>query len=123
MIQHGKAELLTLVESASLAEDFQSIAQDIRFFQLGAMQIKYTGATSATGKFIPQASIDLVNWCDLIDPDDCATTSLADNCAFYAFDVAPFPYIRITYTKGSNVGGAFTVKTFWKKSNTGNAGG
>lgn len=120
-LQNGQAEFLTLVESASLSENVTSIAQDIRFFQLGTMQISYTGATASNGKFVPQASIDLVNWCDLIDPADCATTSPSDNCAFYAFDIAPFPYIRLVYTKGSNVAGSFSVKTFWKKSNTGGA--
>jgi hypothetical protein len=119
MLAGGKAEFVTLVESASADENFDSIALDIRFFQLGTMQIKYTGVNSATGKFIPQASIDLVNWCDLIPESDCATTTLLDNCAFYAFDVLPFPYIRLSYKKGSNTAGSFTVNTFWKKANTG----
>lgn len=113
------AESLDLVVSASAAENFSSLAQDIRFFQLGSMQITWSGVNAANGKFLPQASIDLVNWCDLIDPDDCASTSLTEFCAFYAFDIAPFPYIRLAYEKGSNTQGSFAVKTFWKKSNTG----
>lgn len=121
-LANGQAETLTLVESASAAENFVSIAQDIRFFQLGTMQIIWTNVNSASGKFFPQASLDLVNWCNLIDPADCATTSLTENCAFYAFDIAPFPYIRLAYEKGSNTQGSFSVKTFWKKTNTGNAG-
>lgn len=122
ILQNGQAETMTLVESASASENFTSIAQDIRFFQLGTIQVIWTNVNAANGKFLPQASLDLVNWCNLIDPSDCATTSLSENCAFYAFDIAPFPYIRLAYEKGSNTQGSFSVKTFWKKSNTGHAG-
>jgi hypothetical protein len=114
-VKNGPTEFITLVESTSMASDFNSIAQDTRFYQLGCMQIKYQNNDASNGIFIPQASVDLVNWCDLIDKSDCAISELGKNNAFYAFDIAPFPYIRLAYEKGSNSSGSFSVITFWKK--------
>ncbi len=117
--QNATVYELVLAQDVSMATDFYTIAQDIRFFQLGSMQIQWAGNDSNTGVFRPQVSIDQVCWCDLLSAANWATTSLTDNCAFYAFDVAPFPYMRLYYKANSNTAGLFTVKTFFKKQNTG----
>ncbi len=118
-IQNGITQELTLADQVSMATDYYTIAQDIRFFQLGSMQLQWTGNDSNTGVFRPQVSIDQVCWCDLLSAANWATSSLTDNCAFYAFDIAPFPYMRLYYKANSNTSGLLTVKTFFKKQNTG----
>lgn len=117
--QNATVYELTLAQDVSMGTDFYTIAQDIRFFQLGSMQIQWAGNDSNTGVFRPQVSIDQVCWCDLLSAGNWATSSLTDNCAFYAFDVAPFPYMRLYYKANSNTTGLLTVKTFFKKQNTG----
>ena len=118
-IQNGIVQELKIIDGASLASDITSIAQDIRFFQLGSMQITWSGASNKSGMFLPQVSLDLQNWCNIIDTADAATTDTVETCSFYAFDIAPFPYMRLVYTHGTNTAGTFTVRTFFKKMNTG----
>jgi len=118
-IQNGGTQELTLAENVSMASDYYTIAQDIRFFQLGSMQMQWSGNNSATGVFRPQVSIDQVCWCDLLSSSNWAVSSLTDNCAFYAFENTPFPYMRLYFKANSNTTGTLTIKTFFKKQNTG----
>jgi hypothetical protein len=106
---------LTLESGASMASDFQSFAQEVKFFDMGSVQMTWTGADSTTGTFVPQASVDGINWCDLASGTTLKKTSVGAGCCMYIFSSIEYPWFRVSFTKNSNTSGTVVIRTFMKR--------
>jgi hypothetical protein len=102
----------TMIDSQAMTANFVTDKFDIAPWDHGSMQMVWTGATApVTGKatLIPQASVDGINWCNLVSTTSAKTVDAASGCQLYMFQFFGFPYIRFSFTKNSESSGSITV--------------
>jgi len=110
---------LTLETSASMAADFGSFPQEVKYFDMGSVQMTWTGADAATGTFTPQASVDGVNWCDLASGTAIKKTTVGNGCCMYTFGSIEYAWFRIYFKANSNTAGTVVISTFMKRRRNG----
>lgn len=113
-VVHDTQEL-KLFDTYSMAADALSAVMDVRFFDMGSIQCVWSGANASTARFVPQASNDGVNWCDLISESQSKRAIDAAGCCLYVFSNFEFEYLRLSLIAKTNTAGTLTVFAFAKR--------
>lgn len=108
-------EFELVVAGTSIGASFNSPAQDLRFHNRGSIQAIWTGADATDALIVPQASLDKINWCDLVGGTDIEKVDSAAGNKMYEFTDIGFSYWRIRFDAVSNTTGTMKVLTVLKR--------
>jgi len=108
-------QTLNVAVGQSLNGDFNSAAMEVIGFDMAAIQAVWSGANGVKGKIVPQASLDNVNWCDMVAISDSRLVNAATGCLMYAFDFIPYDFLRVAFIANGNTAGTMTVTIRAKK--------
>lgn len=106
---------LLLCENQSIAVDFTSFEEEVLFYDMGSIQMIWTGANATTAKLIPQASNDKVNWCDLLSDVQVNKVDSVNGCKLYTFPTLEYRYYRIKFLHMTNTAGTMTIISLLKQ--------
>lgn len=81
----------------SLAADFEGYPIDVSGFDIGSIQIIWSGADATDGEFYPQGSNDKKNWCNLVKATQVEKTANPACNVLYEITDISFHYLRINY--------------------------
>ncbi len=113
----GGTQKLDIATNQSMNGDFNSNDMEVVGFDILAVQAVWTSSSNTKGKIVPQASLDRVNWCNLVPLSDA---KIVDNtgggCLMYNFSGVGFDWFRIEFVANGNSSGAVTVTVRAKKS-------
>jgi len=108
-------EFVLVPAGQSIAADFNSPWQDVRYHNRGAFQIIWEGADALTAQLVPQASLDTVNWCDLASGTNIEKVDDVAGCVLYEFTDVGYSYWRIRFVANTNTTGTMQIRTVLKR--------
>jgi hypothetical protein len=108
----GWGELGATAIDQSLAADFTTTGLDVLYFDMGALQVVWTGSDSTDGILVVQTSLDNVNWCDE-SGSSLTITSAAEN-QMYNITSYGQRYVRLKWTAGATTAGTMNFRSVLK---------
>lgn len=107
-------ELLLAIDYPMTA-DFVSFAEECLYYDMGSVQMIWSGADGFDAKLIPQASNDKENWCNLLAAAQIKKVDAADGCQLYQLLDIGYKYYRIKFENNSNSTGLMTILSILKR--------
>lgn len=98
----------------SMSSDFTTSALDVLYFDMGALQINWSGADATDGVVIIQGSIDGVNWCDI---PTGRTIDMAAGSQLFNVTSYGFRWVRLKFSANTNTTGTFNALSVLKVRN------
>lgn len=105
-------ELSGTAVDQSMAANFETAALDVLYFDMGALQVVWTGTDSTTGIFSVETSLDAVNWC--LESGSALTVAEADCNQMYNVTSYGQRYVRIKWTVGDATAGTMNFRSVLK---------
>ena len=96
----------------SMATDFTTVGADVLYFDMGALQVVWTGTDSSDGVLIVQTSLDNVNWCD--ESGSSITIAAAAENQMYNITSYGQRYVRFKWTAGVTTSGTMNFRSVMK---------
>jgi hypothetical protein len=112
----GPYELIT---AEAMTADFVTKPYFVAPWDHGSLQLVWSGATvPLTGKatLIPQASVDGINWCNLVSSSSAKTVDEVSACQLYMLQFFGYPWFRFKFTKNSESTGTLTAYLYVTRS-------
>jgi hypothetical protein len=107
-------ELLLAVDQPMTA-DFISFEEECLYYDMGSVQMIWSGADGFDARLIPQASNDKVNWCNLLPSTQIKKVDETDGCQLYQLIDIGYKYYRVKFEKNSNATGLMTILSVLKR--------
>ena len=109
-------ERTLVVPGTSIAANFFSPSQDVRFHDRGAIQAIWTGADATDAEIVPQASVNNINWCDLASGTLIKKVDDVSGDQLYEFTDIGYSYWRIKFVANTNTTGTIEIITVLKRA-------
>lgn len=106
---------LYLSTSQSLSANFVSAWHETHPFDMGSIQMIWSGADATDGVLMVQVSNDKENWADISSVSDAATVCAASGTVFNDFPDISWKYWRVNYTANSITTGTISILSFLKR--------
>jgi hypothetical protein len=107
-------ELILAVDHPMTA-DFSSFEEECLYYDIGSVQMIWTGADGFDARLIPQASNDKDNWCNLLSSTQIKKVDATDGCQLYHLPDIGYKFYRIFFEKNSNSTGLMTIISILKR--------
>lgn len=108
-------EKLYLSKSEPLSANFYSAFQEVQFFDMGSIQMIWSGADTTDGVFIPQGSNDKENWADIVSSADASNICAAEGSILYDFPDLTYRWWRIKFEANTTTTGTVSILAFVKR--------
>ena len=116
-------QLVSLIDTASMASDFESEAHDVRTFDIMCIQAIWSGANSLTlnsARLFVEGSLDNLNWCNVFPDAAIKQVKEANGCLMYTYDAVGWIYQRVRFEHRGCTTGTIKILSFAKRRRANN---
>ena len=108
----GWDELGQTAIDQAMSADFETDAIDVLYFDMGALQVVWSGSDGTTSTIVVQSSLDNLNWCD--EAGSSITINTASGTQLYNITSYGQRYVRLKYTAGDATTGVLNFRSVMK---------